>query len=77
VSSSALQEAHELFGDVDELLARRTEDLERAAANSSELRGNRLEDEFDPITLEERYMTERDEKIKRTDVPERMQVNTS
>ncbi|KAM0888787.1 hypothetical protein ACQ4PT_028125 [Festuca glaucescens] len=74
VSSSALQEAHDLFGDVDELLARRTKDLERTA-NSSELTGNRLEDEFDLIILAEKYMTPRDEIIKQTDVPERMQLS--
>jgi transcription elongation factor SPT6 len=77
VSSSALQEAHELFGDVDELLARRMKDLERAAANSSELAGNSLEDKFDPEILTDMYKTPRDEKIRRTDVPERMQVITS
>ncbi|KAM0918249.1 hypothetical protein ACQ4PT_008855 [Festuca glaucescens] len=75
VTSSALQEAHDLFGDVDDLLARRAKDLERTASNSSELTGNRLEDEFDPIILAEKYMTPRDEIIKQTDVPERMQLS--
>uniref|UniRef100_A0ACD5XYJ0 Uncharacterized protein n=1 Tax=Avena sativa TaxID=4498 RepID=A0ACD5XYJ0_AVESA len=75
VSSAALQEAHDLFGDVDDLLARRTEDLERAAANSGESRGNRLEDEFDPIILSEKYMTPKDEQIRKKDIPERMQLS--
>jgi transcription elongation factor SPT6 len=66
-----------LFGDVDDLLARRAKDLERTASNSSALTENRLEDEFDPIILADKYMTPRDEIIKQTDVPERMQVNTS
>uniref|UniRef100_A0ACD5ZST6 Uncharacterized protein n=1 Tax=Avena sativa TaxID=4498 RepID=A0ACD5ZST6_AVESA len=75
VSQAALQEAHDLFGDVDELLARRTKDLKRAAANSGESRGNRLEDEFDPIILSEKYMTPKDEQIRRKDIPERMQLS--
>ncbi|XP_066375652.1 transcription elongation factor SPT6 homolog [Miscanthus floridulus] len=48
VSSSALQEAQDIFGEVDELLARRKQGLEREASNSGELRGKRLEDEFEP-----------------------------
>ncbi|CAN6341552.1 unnamed protein product, partial [Urochloa humidicola] len=48
VSSSALQEAQDIFGDVDDLLARRKQELEREAINSGELRGKRLEDEFEP-----------------------------
>ena len=77
VSSSALQEAQDIFGDVDELLALRKQELEREAANSSELRGTRLEDEFEPFILAEKYMTTKDEQIKENDVPERMQVCTS
>lgn len=74
VSSSALQEAHDIFGDVDELLALRKQELERDAANSGELRGNRLEDEFEPFILAEKYMTPKDEQIRENDVPERIQV---
>ena len=77
VSSSALQEAHDIFGDVEELLALRKQELERDAINSGELRGNRLEDEFEPFILAEKYMTPKDEQIKENDVPERIQVNTS
>lgn len=69
VSSSALQEAHEIFGDVDELLERRKQGLD-----SSEWRERRLEDEFEPIILSEKYMTEKDDHIRMTDIPERMQV---
>ncbi|XP_006654589.1 transcription elongation factor SPT6 homolog isoform X2 [Oryza brachyantha] len=75
VSSSALQEAHDIFGDVDELLALRKQELERDAANSGELRGNRLEDEFEPFILAEKYMTPKDEQIRENDVPERMQLS--
>ncbi|CAD6271717.1 unnamed protein product [Miscanthus lutarioriparius] len=75
VSSSALQEAQDIFGDVDELLALRKQELEREAANSSELRGTRLEDEFEPFILAEKYMTSKDEQIKENDVPERMQLS--
>ncbi|CAD6343409.1 unnamed protein product [Miscanthus lutarioriparius] len=74
VSSSALQEAQDIFGDVDELLALRKQELEREAANSVELRGARLEDEFEPFILAEKYMTTKDEQIKENDVPERMQI---
>lgn len=69
VSSSALQEAHEIFGDVDELLQLRKQGLD-----SGEWRERRLEDEFEPIILSEKYMTEKDDQIRMTDVPERMQV---
>lgn len=69
VSSSALQEAHEIFGDVDELLQLRKQGLD-----SSEWRERRLEDEFEPIVLSEKYMTEKDDQIRELDVPERMQV---
>jgi transcription elongation factor SPT6 len=74
VSSSALQEAQDIFGEVDELLARRKQGLEREASNSGELRGKRLEDEFEPFILEEKYMTTKDEQIKENELPERVQV---
>ncbi|KAM3690721.1 hypothetical protein ACJW31_09G140800 [Castanea mollissima] len=69
VSSSAMQEAHEIFGDVDELLQLRKQDLD-----SSEWRERKLEDEFEPIVLSEKYMTEQDEQIRELGVPERMQM---
>ncbi|CAM0954847.1 unnamed protein product [Alopecurus aequalis] len=75
VSSSALQEAQDIFGDVEELLALRKQELERDAINSGELRGNRLEDEFEPFILAEKYMTPKDEQIKENDVPERIQLS--
>lgn len=69
VSSSALQEAQELFGDVEELLQDRRHKLEL-----HEYRETRLEDEFEPIVLSEKYMTEKDDQIRELDIPERMQV---
>ncbi|XP_031382982.1 transcription elongation factor SPT6 homolog [Punica granatum] len=69
VSSSALEEAHEIFGDVDDLLQ-----LRRQSIQTSETREARLEDEFEPAVLSEKYMTERDDKIRDVDVPERKQI---
>ncbi|CAJ1916922.1 unnamed protein product, partial [Sphenostylis stenocarpa] len=70
VSSSALQEAQELFGDPDELILNRQKNLEM-----SEYRETRLEDEFEPIVLSEKYMTEQDDQIRELDIPERMQIS--
>lgn len=70
VSSSALQEAHEIFGDAQELI-----ELRKQGLDSSEWRERRLEDEFEPIVLSEKYMTEKDDHIRELDIPERMQVH--
>ncbi|CAI8613762.1 unnamed protein product [Vicia faba] len=69
VSSSALQEAQELFGDVDELL------LARSRSRGPDHKETRLEDEFEPIVLSEKYMTENDDRIRECDIPERMQIS--
>jgi transcription elongation factor SPT6 len=37
-------------------------------------RETKLEDEFEPIVLSEKYMTEKDDGIRGLDIPERMQV---
>lgn len=42
---------------------------------SGEWKEKRLEDEFEPIILSEKYMTEKDERIRKIDIPERMQVS--
>ncbi|XAR62643.1 hypothetical protein NMG60_11017483 [Bertholletia excelsa] len=42
---------------------------------SGEWRDRRLEDEFEPIVLSEKYMTEKDDQIREIDVPERMQIS--
>ncbi|MCL7022301.1 hypothetical protein MKW94_013072, partial [Papaver nudicaule] len=74
VSSSALQEAHDIFGDVDELLMLRKKGLEKSN-RFEESREKRIEDEFEPFILSEKYMTEKDEVIRDLDVPERIQIS--
>ncbi|KAE9586322.1 putative tex-like protein, HTH [Lupinus albus] len=70
VSSSAVQEAQDLFGDVEELLQTRKKNQEL-----HEYRETRLEDEFEPIIISEKYMTEKDDQIREVDLPERMQIS--
>lgn len=70
VSSSALQEAQELFGDVEELL-----DARNQRQGLNDYKETRLEDEFEPIVLSEKYMTEKDDQIRELDIPERMQIS--
>lgn len=65
-------EAQEIFGDVDELLSRRKQDLERD--DTSRFAPKQIEDEFEPFILSEKYMTAKDDIIRETDVPERLQV---
>ncbi|KAM7271543.1 hypothetical protein ACFE04_030757 [Oxalis oulophora] len=68
--SAALQEAHEIFGDVDELLQAREHLLK-----PREEKERRLEDEFEPAILSEKYMTDKDDKIRVTDIPERLKIS--
>ncbi|CAH1432120.1 unnamed protein product [Lactuca virosa] len=77
VSSSAIQEAHDIFGDVDELLRQRKLGLERISRydDSGEGKERRLEDEFEPTILSNKYKTEKDEHIREIDIPERMQIS--
>ncbi|XP_010528633.1 PREDICTED: transcription elongation factor SPT6 homolog [Tarenaya hassleriana] len=70
VSSSALQEAADIFGDVEELLK-----LRKKGLASNERMERRLEDEFEPTVLSEKYMTEKDDEIRILDIPERMQIS--
>ncbi|XP_047330082.1 transcription elongation factor SPT6 homolog [Impatiens glandulifera] len=76
VSSSALQEAHDIFGDVDELLRLRKKGISKSGKfdEFGEQRERRLEDEFEPIILSEKYMTGKDDMIREIDIPERMQI---
>ncbi|KAL9240041.1 hypothetical protein vseg_014304 [Gypsophila vaccaria] len=74
VSSTALQEAHEMFGDVEELLNQRRMNLERAR-RFDETSERRLEEEFEPSVLSDKYMTSEDEIIKEIDIPERIQIS--
>ncbi|CAL1390765.1 unnamed protein product [Linum trigynum] len=71
-SSSALQEAHDIFGDVDELIKLRKQ---QGLDSNNEWRERRLEDEFEPSVLSEKYMTEKDEQVRLSDIPERMQIS--
>ncbi|XVF00136.1 hypothetical protein REPUB_Repub03eG0259000 [Reevesia pubescens] len=70
VSSSALKEAQDIFGDVDELL-----EIRKRGLDSSDREERRLEDQFEPTVLSEKYMTQKDDHIRMTDIPERMQVS--
>ncbi|KAG6427914.1 hypothetical protein SASPL_112161 [Salvia splendens] len=72
ISSSALQEAHEIFGDVEDLLRLRKIDVRGRFGETSE---SSLEDQFDPSVLSEKYMTEKDDQIREIDIPERMQIS--
>ncbi|KAK9725960.1 hypothetical protein RND81_05G180000 [Saponaria officinalis] len=74
VSSSALQEAQELFGDVEELLNQRRENLERVR-RFDETGERRIEDEFEPSLISDKYLTPQDEIIKEIDIPERIQIS--
>ncbi|XP_023643218.1 transcription elongation factor SPT6-like [Capsella rubella] len=69
-SSNALRYANDLFGDPEELLKLRRKDL----AYSQKIE-RKLEDEFEPMVISEKYMTERDDEIRKLDVPERMQIS--
>ncbi|KAB2026375.1 hypothetical protein ES319_D06G214500v1 [Gossypium barbadense] len=70
VSSSALKEAQDIFGDVDELLQLRKQGLDY-----SDQKERRLEDQFEPTVLSEKYMTVKDDEIRTIDLPERMQIS--
>ncbi|XP_063947335.1 transcription elongation factor SPT6 homolog isoform X4 [Daucus carota subsp. sativus] len=65
VSSSALQEAHDIFGNVDDLLKRRA---------YHDGRKERTGGGVDPTIIAEKYMTEKDDLIRNTDFPERWQI---
>ncbi|CAM6129610.1 unnamed protein product [Calypogeia fissa] len=85
ISSFALQEAQDIFGDVSALLdARRQQELENQKAEM-DLEGEEdefgrkksnklLEKQFEPSLLEEKFMTEKDDRIRDIDVAERLQI---
>eukprot|EP00252_Welwitschia_mirabilis_P017917 TRINITY_DN3996_c1_g1_i1.p1 TRINITY_DN3996_c1_g1~~TRINITY_DN3996_c1_g1_i1.p1 ORF type:complete len:1701 (+),score=496.98 TRINITY_DN3996_c1_g1_i1:372-5474(+) len=78
ISSSALLEAQEIFGDVDELLTRRKQGLRARGLDGEwfdDENSNRLADEFEPSILAEKYMTPEDDKIREIDLPERIQLS--
>ncbi|KAG8365970.1 hypothetical protein BUALT_Bualt17G0027300 [Buddleja alternifolia] len=72
ISSSALQEAHAIFGDVEDLLRIRKLEVRDKYSETGE---RRLEDQFDPSVLSKKYMTGKDDQIREMDIPERMQIS--
>ncbi|XP_074326155.1 transcription elongation factor SPT6 homolog [Apium graveolens] len=77
VTSAALQEAHEIFGNVDDLLKHCKQGLTEMSGfddppeRRKELRNIRG---FDPTILSEKYMTEKDDIIHNIDFLERLQI---
>ena len=61
---------------MDELLRLRKQGLEKMGKydGSGEWSERRFDDEFEPIVLSEKYMKEKDNHIRKEDIPERMQV---
>lgn len=76
---SALHEAHDIFGDVDELLKLWEIRLEKMGSISNKetvgWKENRLEDEFEPSILSEKYITKQDDEVRDAYDLERMHVN--
>ncbi|XP_073273008.1 transcription elongation factor SPT6 homolog isoform X2 [Primulina huaijiensis] len=72
ISSYALQEAHEIFGDVEDLLRIRKLEVRDTYGETGE---RSLEDQFDPSVLSDKYMTEKDDRIREIDIPERTQIS--
>ncbi|KZV22488.1 hypothetical protein F511_19708 [Dorcoceras hygrometricum] len=71
IPSTALQEAREVFGDVEDLLKiRKLEVMD----TFGEVDDRSLEDQFDPSVLSEKYMTKKDDQIRKLDIPERIQI---
>ncbi|KAM1234373.1 hypothetical protein ACFX13_004034 [Malus domestica] len=69
VPSSSLQEAHDIFGDPQQLI-----ELRKQGLDSGEWRNMRIKDQFEPSVLSEKYMTDKDEQIQALDIPERIQI---
>ncbi|GBG67748.1 hypothetical protein CBR_g876 [Chara braunii] len=91
ISATALQEAQEIFGDVDSMLQNRktmgevSESYEEedsmgeedsAAERERNMRKSlkAVAKRFDPSMVEEKFLTEKDMKIRCIDIPERMQL---
>lgn len=71
VPSSALDEALSIFGDVEDALIKFNDKQNR---RYNDLGEKTLEDQFEPSILSEKYLTQKDCKIRDADVPERIQV---
>lgn len=88
VSSHALREAQEIFGDVTGLLEEYEQMKDARAAEEAPAQEEHepgedreqtraiqiAEKHFDPEILKESYLTRKDETIRRADIPERMQM---
>lgn len=71
----ALEEANDIFGDVNELLMIRKQELAQSSIfNDSGRRDRRPRDEIEPSVIAEKYLTEKDYHIRGIDMPERIQV---
>ncbi|KAH1055542.1 hypothetical protein J1N35_033607 [Gossypium stocksii] len=70
ISPSALKEAQDIFGRVDELLQ-----LRKQLLDYSDQKERTLEDQFKPTVLSVKYMAVKDDKIQMIDIPERMQIS--
>lgn len=63
---------------MDDLLKRRKQGLTEMSGYydaSGRRKERRIVDEFEPTILSEKYMTEKDDMVRNTDFPERLQVN--
>ncbi|KAL8146358.1 hypothetical protein AgCh_004195 [Apium graveolens] len=72
-----IMEAHEIFGNVDDLLKRRKQGLtEMSGFDDPPGRRNELRNigGFDPTILSEKYMTEKDDNIRNIDFLKRLQL---
>ena len=70
-----MQEAQDIFGDVDELLSHRKQGLKEKGLDglgglNDDQGARRLEDEFEPSILAEKNMTIKDDEICKIDVLE-------
>lgn len=74
VSSSALQEAHDIFGDVEELIKLRKLNTSKMSSRSNAEPGE-WKASYEPSVLSEKYMTEQDDEIREADIPERLQIS--
>ncbi|RVW22700.1 Transcription elongation factor SPT6-like [Vitis vinifera] len=77
VSSSTVEEAHDIFGDPNEYLNRRKKSLARIDQfdNSGRQMEGSLKNVYEPFILTEKYLTEKDDLIRNIDMPERIQIS--
>jgi transcription elongation factor SPT6 len=85
IHSVALQEAQDIFGSVSSLrhkhMMKETAGLDTEKRDEDEYGCAQqapsqkiLEKQFEPTLLEEKFLTERNDHLRKTDVPERLQV---